>query len=289
MVFVFIPCIPFIPVNITILLFCGTKSACFLQHQGEIHMKVYFIGAGPGDPELLTLKAKRLLNSCPICIYAGSLINPAVLDHLPSNAERYDSALMSLDEMTVLFESARQRGLDVVRLHSGDPSIYGAIREQMNELDRLGIPYEVVPGVSSFQAAAAALCTELTAPEISQTIILTRTAGRTPMPEDQDLLKLAESNATLCIFLSAHKIAEVASALSGPYGSACPIAVVYHASWPDQRILRGTLADIGSQAEAAGITKTAMIVVGRALSRDIPVSKLYDAGFTHEFRRAKSS
>jgi precorrin-4/cobalt-precorrin-4 C11-methyltransferase len=164
-------------------------------------MNVYFIGAGPGDPELLTLKAKRLLNRCPICIFAGSLVNPAVLDHLPADAERYDSALMSLDEITVLFQLARQRDMDVIRLHSGDPSIYGAIREQMNELDRLGIGYEVVPGVSSFQAAAATLCTELTAPEISQTIILTRTAGRTPMPEDQDLLKLAKSNATLCIFL----------------------------------------------------------------------------------------
>ncbi|ABA87733.1 cobalt-precorrin-4 C11-methyltransferase [Syntrophotalea carbinolica DSM 2380] len=252
-------------------------------------MKVYFIGAGPGDPELVTLKAKRLLSSCPICIYAGSLVNPAVLEHLPASAERHDSAVMSLDEMAVLFENARQRDLDVIRLHSGDPSIYGAIREQMNELDRLGIGYEVIPGVSSFQAAAAALCTELTAPEISQTIILTRTAGRTPMPEDQDLLKLAKSNATLCIFLSAHKIGEVADTLSEPYGSQCPVAVVYHASWPDQLVLRGTLADIGSQADAAGITKTAMIVVGWALSRDIPVSKLYDAGFSHEYRQAKSS
>jgi precorrin-4/cobalt-precorrin-4 C11-methyltransferase len=252
-------------------------------------MKVYFIGAGPGDPELLTLKAKRLLSNCPICIYAGSLINPAVLDHLPADAERYDSALMSLDEITVMFQAAQQRDLDVVRLHSGDPSIYGAIREQMNELDRFGIGYEVVPGVSSFQAAAAALCTELTAPEISQTIILTRTAGRTPMPEDQDLLKLAKSNATLCIFLSAHKIGEVAKTLAEPYGGQCPVAVVYHASWPDQLVLRGTLADIGAQADAAGITKTAMIVVGWALSRDIPVSKLYDAAFTHEYRQGRSS
>jgi len=196
---------------------------------------------------------------------------------------------MNLDEIVVLFQLARQRDLDVIRLHSGDPSIYGAIREQMNELDRLDISYEVVPGVSSFQAAAAALCTELTAPEISQTIILTRTAGRTPMPEDQDLLKLAKSNATLCIFLSAHKIAEVASTLAEPYGSQCPAAVVYHASWPDQRVLRGPLNDIGGQADAAGITKTAMIVVGWALSRNTPGSRLYDAGFSHEFRQAKPS
>jgi precorrin-4/cobalt-precorrin-4 C11-methyltransferase len=143
--------------------------------------------------------------------------------------------------------------------------------------------------VSSFQAAAAALCTELTAPEISQTIILTRTAGRTPMPEDQDLLQLAQSRSTLCIFLSAHKIADVAATLSGPYGRECPAAVVYHASWPDQQVLRGTLADIGTQAEDAGISKTAMIVVGQALSRDIPVSRLYDAAFTHEFRKARPS
>jgi precorrin-4/cobalt-precorrin-4 C11-methyltransferase len=252
-------------------------------------MKVYFIGAGPGDPELLTLKAQRLLSTCPICIYAGSLINPAVLEHLPAGAERHDSASLSLEEMVALFENAKERDLDVARLHSGDPSIYGAIREQMNELDGLGIEYEVIPGVSSFQAAAAALCTELTAPEISQTIILTRTAGRTPMPEDQDLLKLAESRATLCIFLSAHKIAEVAATLAGPYGSQCPAAVVFHASWPDQLVLRGTLADIGAQAEAAGISKTAMIVVGQALSRDIPASKLYDATFGHEFRQARPS
>jgi precorrin-4/cobalt-precorrin-4 C11-methyltransferase len=252
-------------------------------------MKVYFLGAGPGDPELLTLKAQRLLSTAPVCIYAGSLINPVVLDHLPADAERHDSAPLNLEEIAALFENAKKRNLDVMRLHSGDPSIYGAIREQMNELDRLDIEYEVVPGISSFQAAAAALCTELTAPEIAQTIILTRTAGRTPMPEDQDLLKLAESRATLCIFLSAHKIAEVAATLSGPYGSQCPAAVVYHASWPDQRILRGTLADIGAQADAAGITKTAMIVVGRALARDIPVSKLYDAAFDHEFRKARPS
>jgi precorrin-4/cobalt-precorrin-4 C11-methyltransferase len=252
-------------------------------------MKVYFIGAGPGDPELLTLKAQRLLSTCPICIYAGSLINPAVLDHLPAGAQRHDSASMSLEEITAQFKSGQERNLDVIRLHSGDPSIYGASREQMNELDRLGIPYEVIPGVSSFQAAAAALCTELTAPEISQTIILTRTAGRTPMPEDQDLLQLAQSRSTLCIFLSAHKIADVAATLSGPYGRECPAAVVYHASWPDQQVLRGTLADIGTQAEDAGISKTAMIVVGQALSRDIPVSRLYDAAFTHEFRKARPS
>jgi precorrin-4/cobalt-precorrin-4 C11-methyltransferase len=252
-------------------------------------MKVYFIGAGPGDPELLTLKAQRLLSTCPICIYAGSLINPAVLEHLPAEAELFDSASMSLEEITAQFKSGQERNLDVVRLHSGDPAIYGATREQMNQLDKLDIAYEVVPGVSSFQAAAAALCTELTAPEISQTIILTRTAGRTPMPEDQDLLQLAESRSTLCIFLSAHKIAEVAITLAGPYGKECPAAVVFHASWPDQLILRGTLANIGAQAEAAGISKTAMIVVGQALSRDIPASKLYDAGFSHEFRLARST
>jgi precorrin-4/cobalt-precorrin-4 C11-methyltransferase len=252
-------------------------------------MKVYFIGAGPGDPELLTLKAQRLLRTCPICIYAGSLINPALLDHLPADAERHDSAPLSLEEIRALFLTAKERNRDVARLHSGDPSIYGAIREQMNELDRLGIAYEVVPGVSSFQAAAAALGTELTAPEISQTIILTRTAGRTPMPEDQDLQKLAASRATLCIFLSAHKVSEVAASLAGPYGGDCPAAVVYHASWPDQRILRGTLADIGAQAEAAGISKTAMIVVGQALGRDIPASKLYDAAFGHDFREARLS
>lgn len=247
-------------------------------------MKVYFVGAGPGDPDLLTIKAQRLLAHCRICIYAGSLVSPQVLSVLSPATERHDSAELDLEDMRSLFRDAQERDLDVVRLHSGDPSIYGAIREQMNLLDELGIPYEVVPGVSAFQAAAAALCVELTAPEKAQTIVLTRTSGRTPMPEEQNLDDIARTQSTLCIFLSTHKIAEVAATLSRHYGDTCPAAVVYRVSWPDQLIIRGTLADIAARVDAAGIKKTAIIIVGHALSRDIPASKLYDRTFSHEYR-----
>ena len=250
-------------------------------------MIVHFVGAGPGDPELLTRKAERLLRACRICIYAGSLVSPGVLALLPDQVERHDSAGMSLDEVIAVCRNARDRGIDVVRLHSGDPSIYGATREQMNALDILGIPYDICPGVSAFQAAAAALCTELTIPEIAQTIVLTRTSGRTPIPEEQELDRIARTHATLCIFLSIGKIAEVASTLSAHYGPDCPAAVVYRASWPEERVIRGTLADIAVKTDAAGIRSTAMIVVGMALMRDLPSSKLYDTTFSHGFREGK--
>lgn len=252
-------------------------------------MKVFFVGAGPGDPELLTIKAARLLTNCRICIYAGSLVSPGVMDMVSAKAERYNSAGMSLEEIVRVCGDAKERNIDVVRLHSGDPSIYGAIREQMNELDRLGIPYEVVPGVSAFQAAAAALQSELTAPEVAQTIILTRTSGRTPMPAEQELDVLARSRATLCIFLSGHKIEETVRALAASYGQDCPAAVVYHASWPDQKIVEGTLEDIAGKVRPAEIGQTSLIIVGRALARDIPASKLYDAAFSHKFREGKES
>ena len=250
-------------------------------------MKVIFVGAGPGDPELLTIKAERLLRGCAVCIYAGSLVSPAVLALLPPTAERHDSATLTLEEIIALCRDAQARGLDVVRLHTGEPALYGAIREQMRELDRLGIAYEVVPGISSFQAAAAALCAELTAPEVSQTVILTRTAGRTPMPGEQDLRALAATRSTLCIFLSVHKLEEVAATLAEFYGPACPAAVVFHASWPDQLVIEGTLADLAEKVATAGIRKTAMILVGHALARKGAASKLYDAAFTHEYREGK--
>jgi precorrin-4/cobalt-precorrin-4 C11-methyltransferase len=248
-------------------------------------MKVYFVGAGPGDPELITRKAERLLAQCRVCVYAGSLVSPDVLKLLPAGCEKHDSAEMTLEQTAAVCVAAQKRGVDVVRLHSGDPSIYGAIREQMDALDKAGIDYEVIPGVSSFQAAAAALKTELTAPEISQTIILTRTADRTPVPSEQELEKLGRSRATLCIFLSVHKLPEIASVLAPHYGSDCPAAVVYRASWPDQQIVRGTLSDIAAKVAAAKIKKTALIVVGRALARGLPASKLYDATFTHGYRK----
>jgi precorrin-4/cobalt-precorrin-4 C11-methyltransferase len=252
-------------------------------------MKVYFVGSGPGDPELMTIKAERLLRNCRVCIYAGSLVSPEVLALLPAAAEKHDSAGLDLEEIGRLFQDGHRRDIDVIRLHSGDPAIYGATREQMNLLDEWGIDYEVVPGVSSFQAAAAALRVELTAPEVAQTIILTRTSGRTPMPPEQELDVLARARATLCIFLSAHKLAEVAEKLSPHYGPQCPAAVVHRASWPDQQIFRGTLADIADKTREAEINKTAMIIVGPALSRDIPVSKLYDPAFSHEYRIGKKS
>jgi len=248
-------------------------------------MKVFFVGAGPGDAELLTRKAERLLRSCRFCIYAGSLVSPEVLALIPADAEKHDSAALSLQQTIALCLKARERGLDVVRLHSGDPSIYGAIREQMDELDAAGIDYEVIPGVSSFQAAAAALRTELTAPEVAQTIILSRVADRTPVPPEQELGRLAATHATLCLFLSVHKLESIARTLTAHYGAECPAAVVYRASWPDQQIVSGTLADIAAKTAAARISKTALIFVGRALERGLPASKLYDASFSHGHRR----
>ncbi len=252
-------------------------------------MKVYFVGAGPGDPELLTVKARRLLENACLCIYAGSLVNPELLRLLPAKTERYDSATMNLEQIVDLFQEARSRQIDVVRLHTGEPAIYGAIGEQMDALDRLQIAYEVVPGISAFQAAAAALQVELTAPEIAQTIILTRAAGRTPMPACEDLSRLAQSRATLCIFLSTDRIVELTGMLAEHYGPDCPAALVYHASWPDEKIIRGTLADVGERIRAAGITRTATFLVGYALARPAPgVSKLYDKTFAHGYRRGTS-
>lgn len=249
-------------------------------------MKVYFVGAGPGDPELLTVKARRLLEGTRLCIYAGSLVNPDLLRLLPATAERHDSAGMTLEQVLGVFEKARQQDIDVVRLHTGEPAIYGAIGEQMDALDQLGIEYEIVPGISAFQAAAAALRVELTAPEIAQTIILTRTAGRTPMPQSEDLSLLARSRATLCIFLSTERVTELAAMLAEHYGPECPAALVYHASWPDERILRGTLADIAEKVVAERVTRTAIFLVGHAIQRPLRhASKLYDKMFSHGYRK----
>jgi len=247
-------------------------------------MKVYFIGAGPGDRELLTIKADRLIRRCPVCIYAGSLVSDDVISLVGDKAKSFDSARMTLEQIVDVMRKARDDGEDVARVHSGDPSIYGAIREQMNELDKLGVEYVTVPGVSSFQAAAAALNLELTAPGKSQTIILTRIAGRTPTPDEQNIKELARSNATLCLFLSIGKLRPMAEDISGHYGADCPATVVYRASWPDQKIVSGTLADIADKVESAGIDKTAMIIVGHALNRKQEASLLYDKNFSHEFR-----
>jgi len=247
-------------------------------------MKVYFTGAGPGDPELLTLKARDLLETAQCCIWAGSLVNPALLDLLPATCRRHDSARMDLDEIMAVIYECRDQGLDVVRLHTGEPSLYGAIGEQMRRLNAANIDYEVIPGISSFQAAAAALRVELTAPEISQAVILTRTSGRTPLPPAQKLASLACAQATLCIFLSTHKLSEVADILIPHYGKDCPAALVYHASWPDEQVICGTLNNLPDQA--GQFKRTAMILVGQALGQVGRDSKLYDAAFSHGYRKA---
>jgi precorrin-4/cobalt-precorrin-4 C11-methyltransferase len=245
---------------------------------------VVFLGAGPGDPELITLKGRRLLDQADVVVYAGSLVNPALLDGI--TARCHDSASLNLDTIMQLLADGYRLGQRVVRLHTGDPAIYGAIREQMQWLDAHQIPYEVVPGVSSAFASAAALQVELTVPEVTQTVIFTRQAGRTPVPERESLRNLARAQATMCIFLSVSMIATVVDdLLGGGYAPDTPIAVVERASWPDQQIVRGRLDDIAAKIQASRIRKTAMIVVGPALAGDSRIaSKLYDAAFSHEYR-----
>lgn len=251
-------------------------------------MKVFFVGAGPGDPELLTVRAHKLLSTARLCVYAGSLVNPQILQALPEAAERIDSANLDLDALTAIFARARDEDTDVIRLHTGDPSLYGAIGEQMVRLQALGIEYAVVPGVSAFQAAAAALQVELTAPETAQTVILTRAAGRTPMPATERLADLAVHQSTLCLFLSTQSLPALVETLRPHYGTDCPAAVVYRASWPDQTILRGTLADIADQAQAAGLRRTAMVMVGRALGGATAESRLYSPAFSHGYREGET-
>jgi len=246
---------------------------------------IHFIGAGPGDPELLTLKGRRLLDQADLVVYAGSLVNPALLENI--HAKTMNSATMTLGEITAAMIQAWRRGDRVARLHTGDPAIYGAIREQMRVLDEHDIPYEVVPGVSSAAAAAAALKAELTLPEVSQSVIITRRAGRTPVPAKETIASFAAHQATMLIFLSVGMIADVARELAeGGYPPDTPVAVVEKASWPEERAVRGTLADIADKVTRAGITKTAIIAVGRVLADAPPAarSKLYDKAFAHGCR-----
>lgn len=246
---------------------------------------VHFIGAGPGDPELLTLKGKRLIDEADVIIYAGSLVNAEVLRDAKATAKIYNSASMTLEEVLAVMQKAAAQGLTVARVHTGDPAIFGAHREQMDELDRLGIPYDVVPGVSSFLAAAAALKKEYTLPGVSQTVILTRMEGRTPMPEKEKLAELAKHQATMVIFLSVGQIEALAKELMESYPAETPAAVVYKASWEDQKIVTGDLSTIAARVKEAGITKTALIVVGNFLGGEYELSRLYDKHFTHEFRK----
>lgn len=252
-------------------------------------MQVFFIGAGPGDPELITVKGQRLLKEADVIIYAGSLVNPALLAIAKPGTAIYNSATMTLDEVINIIEIAAASGKKVVRLHTGDPSIYGAIQEQMDILEKKAIPYEIIPGVSSFLATAAALKCEYTLPEVSQTVIITRLEGRTPVPPKEKLGTLASHEATMCIFLSVHMLDNVVEELiQGGYSEDTPVAIVQKASWPEQKIYRGTLRTIAGIIKKAGIDRTAMIVVGRCLDSDYALSRLYAPEFSHMYRDAKA-
>ncbi|KAB2954181.1 precorrin-4 C(11)-methyltransferase [Heliorestis acidaminivorans] len=251
---------------------------------------ITFVGAGPGDPDLITLKGQKKLAQADVVVYAGSLVNPEILQHCREEATIYNSASMTLEEVLVVMIEAYKANKKVVRLHTGDPSIYGAIREQMDELDIQGIPYKVVPGVSSFLAASATLKREFTLPGLSQTVIITRQAGRTAVPEKESLRLLAQHGTSMCIFLSTHKIEEVvAELIQGGYDQNTPAAVVYKASWPEEAKVVGTLETIAKQVREAGFTKTSMILVGPFLEGPYERSMLYDPTFSHGFRKGTES
>lgn len=250
---------------------------------------IYFVGAGPGDIELITVKGQRLLKTADLVIYAGSLVNPALLNECKEECIILDSAMMTLEEVIKAMVEEEMKGEDrvVVRLHTGDPSIYGAIREQMDLLDERTLKYEVIPGVSSFCGAAAALKKEYTLPNVSQTVILTRMEGRTPMPPKEELSMLASHQATMIIFLSVSLAKEVEERLiKGGYREDTPIAIVYKATWPEEKIYKGELNQLSHIIAENHITKTALIVVGDFLGDTYERSKLYDPGFTHMFREA---
>jgi precorrin-4/cobalt-precorrin-4 C11-methyltransferase len=251
-------------------------------------MTVYFIGAGPGAPDLITVRGQRLVERCPVCLYAGSLVPAEIVAAAPEGALVRDTAPMHLDDIIEEIEKAHAEGKDVARVHSGDPSIYGAIAEQMRRLDDLGVDYEVVPGVPAFAGVAAKLKTELTLPEIAQTVILTRTAMKSSsMPERETLENLGRSGATLAIHLSIRNLDHVRTALEPHYGADCPVVVAYRATWPDELYIHTTLADMKADVRKAKLTRTALIMVGPVLAasgfRD---SALYDAGFSHVLRNA---
>jgi precorrin-4/cobalt-precorrin-4 C11-methyltransferase len=251
--------------------------------------KVVFIGAGPGDPELITLKGKKWLEQADVVIYTGSLLNPEYLKYCKKGAELHDSAKMSLPEVQQVTLAGVKAGKLVVRLHDGDPSFYGAIQEQMSFLDKEGIEYFRIPGVSCLQGGAAALNRELTLPNISQTIIITRPEGRTPVPEKESLIELAKHQATMVIFLGTPHIARVMTDLQrGGYPADTPVQVVYKATWPERKIVKGTLTNIVEKVRAEGITQTALIFVGNVLDpQAYDLSKLYDPAFTTAFRKGE--
>lgn len=249
---------------------------------------VHFVGAGSGAPDLITLRGKSLLEEADVIIYAGSLVNPALLDWAQPGCNIYNSAAMTLDEVVAVMELAEQDGKITVRLHPGDPCVYGAIREQMDRLGALGIPYDVCPGVSSFCGAAAALKAEYTLPEVSQSVIITRMAGKTPVPERESIASLAAHGATMVIFLSTGLLEELAAELiRGGCRPDTTAAIVYKATWPDEKILRCTVGTLAETAAANRIKKTALIVVGGCLGEDYALSRLYADDFFTEFREAR--
>ncbi|AGL01466.1 precorrin-4 C(11)-methyltransferase [Desulfoscipio gibsoniae] len=246
---------------------------------------IYFVGAGPGDPDLITVKGARLLAQAQVVVYAGSLVNKELLSRCAPGTKIYNSANMTLQQIIDVMIKAHQAGQEVVRLHTGDPSLYGAIQEQMDELRKADVPFAVIPGVSSFVAAAAAIPHELTLPGVTQTVILTRYKGRTAVPVAESMTGLAAHQATMCIFLSVHLIDQLAKdLLAGGYPLDTPVLVVEKATWPDEQIISGTLDDITARVKQAGITRTAMILVGASFKADYTPSRLYDGNFNHGFR-----
>ena len=250
---------------------------------------VHFIGAGPGAEDLITVRGAKLLGEADVIIYAGSLVNPALLNYKKESCAVYDSASMTLEQVIEVMKDTEARGGMTVRLHTGDPSLYGAIREQMDELDKLGIGYDVTPGVSSFSGAAAALEAEYTLPDVSQSVIITRMAGRTPVPEGEKLSKMASHGCTMVLFLSTGLLEEVERELmEGGYAPDTPAAIVYKATWPEEKIIRCSVKDLARRAEEEKIRKTALIVVGQAVSQSGYLrSCLYAPEFETEFRRAE--
>jgi precorrin-4/cobalt-precorrin-4 C11-methyltransferase len=249
-------------------------------------MTVHFIGAGPGAPDLITIRGRDLIARSPVCLYAGSLVPQALLTYCPAGAEIVDTAPMTLDEIVARIEKATAEGKDVARLHSGDLSIWSALGEQLRRLDQLKIPYTITPGVPAFAAASAALARELTLPEVAQSVVLTRTPGRaSSMPETETLEAFAATHATLAVHLSIHAIAEVVRRLLPHYGPDCPAAIVYRASWPEEQVVSGTLATIAAQASEMAVERTALILVGEALGReDFRESALYSVDYRRRFR-----
>jgi precorrin-4/cobalt-precorrin-4 C11-methyltransferase len=254
-------------------------------------MTVHFVGAGPGAADLITLRGLRIIQSCPVCLYAGSLVPEEIVKSAPEGARVIDTAPLHLDEIIAEIEAAHAKGFDVARVHSGDPSLYGAIAEQMRRLDALGIPYDVTPGVPAFAAAAAALKAEFTLPGVAQTVILTRTAMQSSaMPKGEELETLGRTRATLAIHLSIRNLGHIERALTPHYGADCPVIVAYRVGWPDQQFIRGTLATIAGKVRAARLTRTALVLVGHVFGHErFRDSALYDPGHQHVLRNRKTN